>query len=305
MNQTTLTVVPDIEEALAGKGPTALALAGQAANKAAAAHVFADYRSRKAANTIRRQNAGLSLFAEFLAEELKDTGIRTPTGKALASVPEAWQGVTWGLVAGFQQWQLRRGYAVASVNVRLSTIKTYAKLALQAGTLEAGEFAMIHAVSGYSHKEAPRIDEAREAADLVTRLGEKKSEAVSLSSEQAAALKEQPNTPQGRRDRLIMCLLLDHGLRVGELADLTVSTLDLKARELRFHRPKVDKVQTHRLTADSLAAAQVYVEHDAAAVGPLLRASRRDGQLHDLGMSARNISARGNTLGDRRGVSGW
>jgi integrase len=38
-----------------------------------------------------------------------------------------------------------------------------------------------------------------------------------------------------------MCLLLEHGLRVGEVARLQVSDVDLKAGELRFYRPKVDK----------------------------------------------------------------
>lgn len=40
--------------------------ADQAANRAAARHVFDDYRQRKAANTLRRQDAGLLLFAEYL-----------------------------------------------------------------------------------------------------------------------------------------------------------------------------------------------------------------------------------------------
>ena len=43
--------------------PDALVLAGQAANDAAARMVFTDCRERKAANTLRRQDAGLSLFA--------------------------------------------------------------------------------------------------------------------------------------------------------------------------------------------------------------------------------------------------
>lgn len=54
------------------------------------------------------------------------------TASDLARDPNAWRGVTWGLVEGFVKWQLRRGYSVGSVNVRLSTVKTYCKLALKA-----------------------------------------------------------------------------------------------------------------------------------------------------------------------------
>jgi site-specific recombinase XerD len=45
---------------------------------------------------------------------------------------------------------------------------------------------------------------------------------VKLERDQVAALKTQPDTPQGRRDALLMCLLLDHGLRVGEVAILVI-----------------------------------------------------------------------------------
>ena len=127
---------------------------------------------------------------------------------------------------------------------------------------------------------------------------------MSLTPEQARALKTQPNTPQGRRDALIMALLLDHGLRVGELAGLLVTNIDLRTGELRFYREKVDKDQTHRLTDDALRAVLAYPELDAPAMGPLLRASRKDGRLHDVGMSNRAITARVRALGATIGVDG-
>ncbi len=74
----------------------------------------------------------------------------------------------------------------------------------------------------------------------------KKAEAVPLAQEQARALKEQSNTPQGRRDSLLMCLLLDHGLRCGEVAALPPESLNLTIGLLTFYRQKVEKVQTHR-----------------------------------------------------------
>ena len=124
-----------------------------------------------------------------------------------------------GFVKGFRNWMVAQGDAVGSINVRLSTVKAYAKLAYKAGALDHSEFAMIRTITGYAHKEAKRVDERREN----TRRGEKKAEHVSISEKQAVQLKKQPNTPQGRRDAVIMCLLLDHGLRCGELAGLQVS----------------------------------------------------------------------------------
>ena len=65
------------------------------------------------------------------------------------------------------------------------------------------------------------MNEKRETAEIPLRLGLKKAEPVSISTHQAKALKDQPDTPRGRRDGLLMCLLLDHGLRVGEVAKLS------------------------------------------------------------------------------------
>ena len=63
---------------------------------------------------------------------------------------------------------------------------------------------------------------------------------------------------------------------VQEVAGLEVRDFDLAAGELRFYRPKVDKIQTHKLTADTLAAARVYLlAGDVPTQGPALRARAR------------------------------
>lgn len=49
--------------------------------------------------------------------------------------PESWRVASWGLVEAFRRLQLDQGYAVESINVRLSTIKTYAGLAHKAGII--------------------------------------------------------------------------------------------------------------------------------------------------------------------------
>ena len=276
----------------------AMALAGQIANTHAAAGVFDAYVERQADNTIRRQRADLAVFADFLCA----AGIpECPTAEQLMTEPAAWAGVSWGMVEAFKQWMVGAGYAVGSVNVRLSTVKTYARLAMKAGVLSVTDHAMIKSVEGYSRKEAKRVDERRE----VTRLGDKKAESVTLTKEQADALKDQPDTPQGRRDAVIMALLLDHGLRVGELAALEVSHVNLKEKTLRFYRSKVDKTQTHKLTADSFAALAAWLNTgDCAPFGPLLRGSRKGGKLIDSGMTERSLTERVRVLGEEAGVSG-
>ena len=118
-----------------------LVLAGAVANQAAAGSVFATFQARKAPHTRRRHQADLQLFRTYLAQAGVVTG-------DLYTEPEAWRGVTWGLVAGFVEWQLQQGYAIGSVNVRLATVKTYCQLALHAGAIDHDAYIRIKAVSG-------------------------------------------------------------------------------------------------------------------------------------------------------------
>lgn len=280
-----------------------LAAAGQAANHYAAAGALDDYRQRKAPNTLRAQLDDLASWSAYLCAVTD--GAQCPDAETLQADPAAWHGVTWGLVAGFVRWMLAEGLAVATVNRKLSTVKVYAKLAAQAGAIGTQEAALIRTVSGYGGTAGKRTDEKRTEAGQATRSGAKKAKAVTIPPEQAAALKRRPDTPQGRRDAVIMALLLDLGLRVGELALLTVGDVNLREGTLTFYRPKVDKVQTHQLTPDALTALQAWLaDEDAPAMGPLLRGSRKGGQLTAPGMTERAITARVRALGRTVGLQG-
>ena len=269
--------------------------AGQIANEQASAGIFEDYAAGQSDNTLRRHRADLASFAKFLA-----SADPSWPGGDLPTSASAWAGVTWGMVTLYRDWLLSASYAVGTINVRLSTVKTYAGLAAKSGVLSAEDLAMIQAVKGYNRKTARRVDGRRKA----TRRGCKKAGPVRLTDEQSDRLKSQPQTPQGRRDAVIVALLLDHGLRVGELARLTVDAVDLAGQTMTFYRPKVDKMQTHTLTADCLAALSAWLNTDAPGAGLLLRKSHNSGRLTSPGMSERSITAPVAVLGRAVGVLG-
>ncbi|GAC1355099.1 MAG: hypothetical protein NVSMB38_34960 [Ktedonobacteraceae bacterium] len=101
-----------------------LADVGRYADAVASASTFERYRERKAYDTIRRHKADIALFASYL--------MQIPDMQVLGNLyldPFAWRDMSRGLVEGFVLWQLQRGYAIGSVNMRLSTIKLYCKLA--------------------------------------------------------------------------------------------------------------------------------------------------------------------------------
>ncbi len=292
---------------------------GRVANEAAAGYLFHDYQMRRAEKTLRTQRAALVLWIRYLAQvgaasqllaeaevwaldyyddnglaellqyaQTQQSDISIVFGAYYCqNVPAAWQGVTWGLVEGFVKWLLNQGYTIASVNNRLSAIRVYTQLAAKAGTIPPTEHALIREVRSYGSTEGKRVDDKRPK----TRLGHKKEEAIVLTAQQARLLKsEHPPTPQGIRDRLLICLFLDLGLRASEVAGLTIEDL-AESGYIRVYRPKTDTTDRMVISADIMAALSDYQRFMRNA-GTLLRGSRKNGKLTDQVMSVRAISAR-------------
>ena len=274
----------------------AMATLAQSADHAAAGYVFADFRSRKAANTLRAHDADLASFAEFLGFQRV-----TVDAAALATDPAAWSGVSWGVVDAFVKWLLQRGYAVGSVNRKLSTVKCYARLASKAGVIDAGALRLVETVSGYSRGEGMELDKRRP----VTRTGAKKTAHTPITRRDAALLKagRLVDSPQGIRDDLMMALLLDHGMRVSEVAGLLRENVNLADGTFTFWSIKVKKWLTHAMTTDSRTAFLEYIGGGhAPASGPILRPSRQGGELVDGAMSVRAINKRVGALGREIGL---
>jgi integrase len=301
-----------------------LARAGAAANRVAADYLFTDYRQRRAERTIRTQTAALQLWAQYLvtvgaanellaeaeawalayfaddmleslAEHAETQGLEVPVVLAAhycQHLAAAWQGVTWGLVEGFVKWLLNQGYSLSSINNRLSAVKVYARLAAKAGTLSPEENALIREVRGYGGTEGKRVNTKRDKK----RVGYKKEEAIVLTAQQARRLKtEHPPTPQGIRDRLLICLLLDFGLRASEVSALKVEDF-AETGYVIVYRQKTDTTDRMALSLDITAVLDDYRRYIRKS-GELLRGSRKNGKLTDHIMSVRAIGARVKTLG--------
>ena len=237
--------------------------AAAVADAVAARGTLARYRAGLAVETRRAQDADLARWATYLAA----VGVADAAG-AWADDAACWAAVSWGLVEGFILWQEDAGYARASIARAVSTVRSYAAQAARAGALAADALRLIATVTAPARGKAARN---RDADRVVTRKSTKKATATKISAAQASALKRQPTTtPKGRRDALVMCLLLDHGLRVSEVTDLAVTDLDCARGLLTFYRRKVDRIQTHQLTPATLRAAKRYLAQDAPAIGQLI-----------------------------------
>jgi integrase len=207
------------------------------------------YQEGLSDETLERQGYDLAFFTRFLES------IHTQPGEFYYDL-EAWRHINAGLVDGFLQWCKREGYAIGSMNVRLATVKAYCKVAHDAGVIPTTVYTRIQGVKGIPRKSARHVDRRRE----ITRVGAKKASAVAIPDMAIYALKHPDTGFLAQRDTLLMCLLLDHGLRVGEVAILKKTHINLTNKLLTFDRPKVSKDdQLHLLTDDTYAAALAYL----------------------------------------------
>jgi len=253
---------------------------GQQANHVASRYIFDSYLQRKSQNTIRAQRADLDTFVEYLA----NVGIET-SSEALQAVPSAWQFITWGLVEAFVRWMLAAGYSTSTVNRKLSTVKVYTKLAFKADIISPEENAKLRLVSGYTDTDATHIDEKRE----ITRLSNKKEESNFLSPKQYFQLVDmQDDTPAGARNKVILGLLFEYGLRVNEVVSLPLSAIDLNNGTMKIYRKKTGVTTLFDLleTPEFYRLLKNYIEnHSFDEQIELVRASLKSSELVEKGLS--------------------
>lgn len=270
---------------------------GQVANAHATNAVFTKFTATKAANTVRRYQDDLGTFVQYLADVTITTDV-----ESLMTSPKAWAGMTWGIVEGYKAWLLRKGFAIRTVNVKLSVVKAFADLAMKAGAIAGDEASKIKGIGGFAGREAKNVDSKR----TQKRMSTKKEQFNVVNTDVVKQLLGRDlDSPQGRRDAVMIGLMAYFGLRVGELVDLKVSDVDMINGVLKVYRPKVDKHQVYTLKNGLLKAMTAYYACDCDMSNkdlPLLRASRKGGKLDKAGLNRFAIAKRIAMLGQELGI---
>jgi integrase len=252
-----------------------LARAGLAADHASRRDAFAEYHAQQTANTRAAQLDALKCFSAYLAA----AGIEREA-EDLYQDAEAWQGMSAGLLKGFRKWLLEQGFAIGTLNHRLSIIRQYCRLAHAAGVIADEVLELVLAVKGYGGKTGRNLDVDRTRRSVPTRRSTRKAAPTPVSKAQALRLKTEttrPERPRRRphdlglpaRDALLMGLFIEHAFRVSEVAGLDVEDFDLEQGLVTIYREKTDETQTHRLKKHTLLAASHYLAECGATSGPL------------------------------------
>jgi hypothetical protein len=177
-------------------------------------------------DSVRGRQTAIKSFADFLATN----AVSMPAAQELLNSLAAWQVVTAGMVEGYKWWLIENHYRANTVNNRLGYIKRMAKAAFDAGHLSAKHKVEIEDIEDVSPQQGHNIEKRRHSLG-VGGISTRKTEYNPISAEQCFALKtNHPDTPQGRRDRVMMCLFLADGLKIVDATQLTIG--DLKTRIL-------------------------------------------------------------------------
>lgn len=242
--------------------------AGAAADAVAKARLFADERSGLTHNTRRRHSLAVRKYAEFLRTVKREQiGDENGTGglydmadrfdefaEALGDLKRpisgmCWGSVTYGLMHMFKDWLLETGYAIGSVNVFLSTIRKYTKMAFRAGLIDEKQYLLASTAGSIPKRLHDTIDDNRD----VTRIGNKKATATVFSEQVVRKMFDQGNYPAtaiGMRNWLIVCLLAEHALRASELVSLKVEDINVDRGYFTVYRRKVGKMSGRILMLD-------------------------------------------------------
>ena len=247
--------------------------AGIAADRAYRPRIFSDYQLKKSEATRQAQQNDLKLFSRFLAS----CGLQR-SAEALYNDPHAWSGMNYALLEGFRVWLYyeqpeqedgkRHGFTIRSVKRRLSTVRTYSQLAYKSGVISIEEYQRIQIVVTDSHGDGVNIDAHRRNMEITPHIIERKNAKTVVKRPQASQLKKTTTRNESarvhdqllqERDELLMCLLIEHGLRVSEIVCLNASSIDLAEKTIVVKRSKNYSQGTLRLMPGTYLAAVRYI----------------------------------------------
>lgn len=206
-------------------------------------------------NTVKAYRESVSYFCQCLAQSGVDI-----QASELQDNASAWAGIDNNHLELFVVWLSGNGYSVGTIKSRLYAIRSICKSLVKASVIDPDTFNKMQLVTAISQN-------ANDKREIKRRATAKKEHAtaVTLGSKSANKLMQGDDTTnKGKRDNALMSVMLHHGLRVSEVALLTVGSVDLESGLISFFRPKVksneDKAYgKQKLTGATLEALAVYL----------------------------------------------
>lgn len=205
----------------------------------------------KSNSTITRHLQELDYFGQYLADPDVLPSKNTPVTHNNMQQPSHWRTVTATDIDNYKAYLTYvRGLRTTTISQVVYIIRSYARLAYDADAISIEELTRIEHIKGISGGEANHIDEHRQKTSDRDRhnVG---GNVTTLSKRQVAMLKfNHPETLQGKRDALLFCILLDHGLRISDAIALTTDSIDMTEHMIHVTTKKTGVSLNLRMTDD-------------------------------------------------------
>ena len=216
----------------------------------------------KSDSTAIRHMTEIGSFGKFLSDVLK---LNVPTMVNMKSLIqsgewtsdhakamlEEWSGITANNIETYKEYMISvKGLRTTTISQVIYILKSYARIAYNAGSLPITELTRIEHIKGISGSEAVHIDEHREKTAERNRhnVG---GNVTTLTKKQVTMLKfGHPDSLDGKRDALLFCILLDHGLRISDAIALKRNDIDMENKMIHFTTKKTGVSLNLRMTED-------------------------------------------------------
>jgi integrase len=219
-----------------------------------------DHRS-KADNTIRQYLNFLHQFSTLLCGDDRYV-------EALYRFPAAWGRINRDVLKEYKTWLEGSGYSINSIRQALSCIHSFVKEAGNEGVISREVVEQVCAIRGESGRRARNLDSHRVRESIPTRKGHKKAAPTSLTPDQVREMKKVA-AERSSRDGLIIGLLSEHALRIGEVRLLEVDWLDIDNKTIKVYGEKTFRLDTLELQEFTLQQAKKYLAEIDRKEGPL------------------------------------
>ncbi|HIE53948.1 MAG TPA: site-specific integrase, partial [Chromatiaceae bacterium] len=238
-----------------------------------------EYLAGLAKSSRRSRLFALKTVAKYFASRGVDV-----SAEELSHNFDIWVHLDSAFVLALYEWMMENGYSVNSAQVVKSFIFAQLKLLQQCGMITRDKLGSIYILT-----KTGRLSDGKKPKWY----GRKSI----LSDEQAHRLKNDhdTNTVRGRRDKALMHILLDHGLRRSEVVGLDIDNIDMTKGVMTFYRSKTDTWTTVKLTVATFTAIKEHIEKDGIQQGTLIQSVNKGDNIEGpikSGVAINNIVKR-------------
>lgn len=236
--------------------------------------VLEEYLTTLSDNSRKTRKVAFKIVSRFLCEKGVNVGY-----KELMSDFDAWRHLDDKFMTSLVHWMVKNEYASSTAKSVRHFVNEQFRILHKSGLISALQYAAVRAAgrldSNFFNDESPWYGRNGVMTDAHAELLKNAHDL---------------DTKKGSRDRALMCILLNHGLRGGELLTVNVEDINFATGMMHVRRHKTKTESNLKLTPETMDAITHYVQMCGISEGVLMRPVNRGDNVGSGGLSLRAVS---------------